>query len=108
LLIFILCFLPGKDLPEVNLPFVDKWTHLILFAVFSFLWLTSSNTVSIKVFIIVFFASGYTGWIIEYIQGHFVPDRSQDNMDTLADIAGSVGGMIVFATLFFFKKSVSS
>lgn len=59
----------------------------------------SNPTFSIKLVISVFLASAYTGWIVEYIQGHFIPDRTQDEMDTLADIIGSIAGIIVFVTI---------
>ena len=37
--IFIACLWPGKELPHSNIPFIDKWTHFVLFGVFSVLWL---------------------------------------------------------------------
>ena len=37
LLIFIACFVPGKEIPDLRVPFADKWVHFILFGGFSFL-----------------------------------------------------------------------
>ncbi len=41
LLILVACFLPGRDVPDVHIPFMDKWVHFVLFGGFSFLWLCS-------------------------------------------------------------------
>src|SRR4051812_37403200 len=92
LLIFILCFLPGQDLPNVDIPFIDKWAHLVLFGVFSFLWLCVTPTRTPGFLLMLFIITVFIGWLVEYIQGHFVPNRTQDNMDTLADTAGGLIG----------------
>lgn len=104
LLIFILCFLPGQDLPNVAIPFIDKWAHLVLFGVFSFLWLCVTPTRAPGFLLMLFIITVFTGWLVEYIQGHFVPSRTQDNMDTLADTAGGLIGMAVFVTLFYINE----
>jgi VanZ family protein len=100
LLIFILCFLPGQDFPDIDIPFVDKWAHLVLFGVFSFLWLCASPTRDITFLFALFIITAFVGWLVEYIQGHFVPGRSQDDMDTLADSVGGLIGILLFAFLF--------
>lgn len=96
LLIFILCFLPGRDIPDMNIPFIDKWAHLILFGIFSFLWLCSSPSSKPAHFTIIFLITVFTGWLVEYIQGHYVPNRTQDMMDILADSLGGLTGIIIF------------
>ena len=96
LLIFILCFLPGDELPRVNIPFIDKWTHIILFGVFSFLWLCSSPTRNLLSLFLLLIISFLMGWFVEYVQGHYVQGRTQDNMDTLADTVGGLAGIIIF------------
>lgn len=101
LLIFILCFLPGSDLPEVNIPFIDKWVHLVLFGIFSFLWLCSNPTRDRHFLAILFIITVFMGWLVEYIQGHYASGRTQDNMDTLADSVGGVIGIAVFTLLFY-------
>lgn len=99
LLIFILCFLPGNELPKVDIPFIDKWTHVILFAVFSFLWLCAKPTLNIGALTLLLGISIFLGWLVEYIQGHYVPGRHQDNMDTLADAIGGLLGIIFFSLM---------
>jgi VanZ family protein len=100
LLIFILCFLPGNELPNVQIPFIDKWAHLVLFGVFSFLWLCSNPTDNRSFLAIILLITLFVGWLVEYIQGHFVSGRSQDNMDTVADTVGGFIGIVLFAILF--------
>ena len=96
LLIFFLCFLPGKDIPDVNIPFIDKWVHLLLFGMLTLIWHLSQPIRNIKFAFILLIAAIFQGWIVEYIQGHFTQGRTQDNMDTLADTTGAIIGIIMF------------
>jgi VanZ family protein len=99
LIIFTLCLIPGNELPNVNIPFVDKWVHLVLFGVFSFLWLASMPTANYRFLLIVFAITIFVGWLVEFVQGTFTRGRYQDNMDTLADTAGGLIGILIFAAL---------
>jgi VanZ family protein len=96
LLIFILCFIPGNEIPEVGIPLADKWAHLVLFGVFSFLWLCTNPTRHPAFLIILFAITVFIGWLVEYIQGHFISGRTQDNADTFMDAAGGIIGIILF------------
>lgn len=101
LLIFILCFLPGKDIPEIHIPLIDKWAHMILFGVFTYLWHSTTPTKSIRYKCLLLSISLFLGWLVEYVQGHYVPQRSQDNMDILADTIGGITGVIVYAAVYY-------
>lgn len=96
LLIFILCLIPGYELPDVKVPMIDKWAHLVLFGVFTFLWLCAHPYIRIAWLFILMMITIFTGWLVEYIQGHYIPGRTQDNMDTLMDAAGGLIGIVVF------------
>jgi VanZ family protein len=104
LLIFILCFLPGSELPDVDIPFIDKWAHLVLFGVFSFLWLCATPTRDMSFLFILLLITVFTGWLVEYIQGHYVSGRTQDDMDTIADSVGGLIGIVVFVILFYINE----
>src|SRR4051812_28521120 len=91
LLIFFLCFLPGRDIPNVKIPLIDKWAHIILFGVFTFLWHATVPTRNFGYKVVLFAIAIFLGWLVEYVQGHYIPQRSQDMMDVLAD---SIGGFI--------------
>jgi len=47
--------------------------------------------------------SGVYGVIMEYVQKYFIPNRSFDIGDILADTIGSIAGL-VFATKVYIKK----
>ena len=101
LLIFVLCLLPAKEIPDVDIPFIDKWAHVLLFAGFSFFWLLGYPTRRLLPLLWWLALSVFVGWLVEYIQGHYVPGRFQDNMDTLADAVGGLLGIIIFTAISF-------
>ena len=100
LLIFILCFLPGKDIPDIRVPFIDKWVHFILFGAFAVLWLCAYPTRKITGLLLMLAVSVFLGWLVEVLQGQLSSlGRTQDNMDTLADSIGGLLGILLFALL---------
>jgi VanZ family protein len=105
LLIFILCFIPGKDLPDVKVPLIDKWAHIILFGVFSYLWHAVNPANSTRYRLILLIITIYMGWLVEYMQGHYVPGRSQDNMDTLADGIGGLVGVMAYSIYYKMRNT---
>ena len=105
LLIFFLCFLPGRELPDVKVPLADKWAHCILFGVFAFLWLMSLRDPGIAQLLLVLAASVLLGWLVELIQGSFrFLGRSQDDLDTLADSIGGLAGVLIFSLYHRFRR----
>lgn len=97
LLIFILCLWPSKELPEVNVPLADKWTHIVLFAVFSFCWLCvrPGGGAGFRVFICLI--SIGLGWLVEWLQ-HSLPalGRGFDYNDIIANGIGGLLGVSLF------------
>jgi VanZ family protein len=95
--IFVACLWPGKELPHSDIPFVDKWTHFVLFGIFAFLWLCAlpSGTTTSLIYIVVITA--LLGWLVECLQG-WLPrlGRSKDNLDAVADGIGGVLGALFF------------
>lgn len=97
LLIFIGCFTPGKELPRVDVPFFDKWTHLVMFGLFTFLWLCAYPVISSRLFFRLFLIATVLGGLIELLQGYFTAlGRSMDIMDAIADSVGAVLGIALF------------
>ena len=106
LLIFIACLLPAKDIPEINVPFIDKWVHFGLFGIFAFLWLCTRPSRKITFLLFILGLSIYTGWIVECLQGLLSSlGRSKDMMDVLADAVGGLLGVIVFVSLSYLTKA---
>lgn len=100
LLIFILCLMPSKEIPEVDVPFIDKWTHLVLFGGFSFLWLCAHPVRGLKWPITLFFITSAVGAVIEGLQGLIVSlGRSMELMDWYADTVGGLLGIVIFRAI---------
>ena len=88
--------IPGSALPEEGWFYrlhPDKWIHVGLFAVLLFLWRSSFDWKSKHYNFILFISATLYGLLIEIIQLRWVPNRSFDMYDVLADMAGSVLGL---------------
>ncbi len=98
LLIFIGCLMPAREIPHVDVPLIDKWTHFVMFGMFSFLWLLAVNGASsVKVQLIVLLTALFTGCLIEYMQGTFTSlGRSMELMDAVADAIGGLLGVVLY------------
>ena len=99
LTIFVLCLLPGDDLPNVDIPFVDKWAHLILFGAFSIFWMAAYPTRNPRFLLILLALNIFVGWLVEFIQDTFTRGRFQDNWDTIADVTGGIIGIGLFVIM---------
>src|ERR1039458_4976395 len=105
LLIFIGCFMPGKELPHVSVPFIDKWVHLVMFGGFTFLWLCSRPVLNAKWLINMFLISVALGSFIELMQGALTfLGRSMELMDAVADAIGAVIGIGLFCLIAYLVK----
>ena len=100
LLIFILCFIPGPDLPESNIPMADKWVHFVLFAVFTFLWMCAGPSQRLSSVLIALVVGCAFGWLVEELQGllSFL-GRNKSIQDIYADSIGSALGVLIFYIL---------
>lgn len=91
MLIFILCTLPSESLPKGQPN--DKISHFIIFAGFTFFWLSQSLKYWLIILIGVIYGIG-----IEFWQGS-MPEyfhRSFDWYDALADGIGSIIGLVIY------------
>lgn len=105
LLIFIGCLTPGKELPKVDVPFIDKWVHLVMFGGFTFLWLCARPLLRPRWLLIIFLMAVLLGAVIELLQGYLtVLGRSMEVMDALADAIGGSLGIGLFALLYMAGK----
>lgn len=108
----VLLVLPGSSLPQedwLSKIWFDKWVHIGLFAVMTFLWArffknkNSNVPIKIKSILYVALAVLLYGIGMEFIQKYFVPNRSFDNGDIAADAAGSFLGFLVFSRIYIKK-----
>lgn len=95
----VLFCMPGNALPKtklVNIPYFDKWVHLLLFALLCFLLLKAWRPMGGKAIALwLLMIIGY-GIAIEFIQLYLVPFRSFDVVDISADSAGSIIGLLLY------------
>jgi VanZ family protein len=97
LLIFIGCFTPGQDLPKVDVPLIDKWTHLVLFGGFTFFWLCARPIRTVQRHGAMFLIAVALGAAIELLQGWLTfLGRSMEFMDAVADAIGGLLGIGLF------------
>lgn len=105
LLIFIACLTPSAEIPKVDIPLIDKWTHCVLFGIFSFLWLCAKPRLTTKWVISLLIISIGFGAFVEIVQGvaTFL-GRSAELMDAVADGLGGIIGVGLFCLLAHFTK----
>jgi len=107
----VLLTIPGDSLPSerwLNIPHLDKYIHIFLFAVMTVLmsrWLLKKGIPyhRDKLYIIICgsIALAY-GIGMEYVQKYWVPLRSFDYTDIIADGVGAILGIVI--TVFYYLK----
>ena len=105
LLILIACLTPAAEIPNVDIPMVDKWTHLIFFGIFSFLWLCARPAINVSWLVNLLLISIAFGAAIELLQGLLTfLGRSMEFLDAVADALGGLLGILLFWVLAFFAN----
>ena len=109
-LVLILLCLPGDDLPEsegwMDLVMFDKWVHIGLFGILSFLFMMPFGRVSFptkqKIFLFACIAASASIWglALEFVQKYYIPGRSFDLLDWAADSVGVLLAFIAAIKLF--------
>ena len=101
--ISVLFFMPTTELPMVSFLSADKLIHLVIYFILINLWLIyfyiKNNFIfEFKWTVILFFFILLYGIIIEIFKGLFTASRSADIFDLIANLMGTILGII------FFKK----
>ena len=96
----VLFFLPGSALPSEHgwmiMIRIDKLVHMFLFAVLFLEWRFAFNP-SLKSYSIwLFLLVVAYGLSVELIQKYWIPGRTFDLYDLLADTIGSIAGWLVY------------
>ena len=84
---------PNPELPDVDLPFLDKWAHFSIFYLL-WAWALESKGPRVKWTLILVFALLIYGIIIESIQHYWYVSRKGDLMDVLANATGILIGFL--------------
>lgn len=102
IVILLLCLLPGTQVPCIGQENLDKFLHGFLFALLSFTMMVGFlKQYQFRVLalnaskIVIVFGLSY-GIVIEVLQDLFLPDRSFEWLDILADGVGTVLGFSLF------------
>ncbi len=97
----VLLTLPGSAFPKenwLNKLWIDKWVHLLLFAVLVILWCRAvwktGNRISLKKYFVGITILGIAyGTGMEFTQKYLVANRSFDVLDIVSDAAGCLIGL---------------
>ena len=102
--VLILVCLPGDELPSqhawMDITFLDKWVHAIMFALMTFLFLLPVGESSLykqqkrHYFIRISLSICIWGLTTEYIQKFYIPSRDFDLVDWAADSAGVLAAFL--------------
>jgi glycopeptide antibiotics resistance protein len=102
--ILFFCLIKSSDLPQVNVPNLDKAIHTTFHFVFTVLWflffkkkLNASNVV--RPLVISFLFSFIFGIAIELMQEFFTTTRSADIHDVMANVSGALLAVIAIVLL---------
>ncbi len=91
--------LEGIELPSFS--YADKIVHFFLYFFLSVFWLLAYPQLWYKRFRFIILVILW-GIAIEFLQEYFIPTRSGDVFDALANTIGGLGGLILFHN--FIKK----
>lgn len=102
-LITIVLLMPVKSSADINFP-IDKVVHVCIHFGLIICWLEFAckkhAQLSIRYFFLIFFLCLSYGIIIEVLQEQFTSTRKADFWDVIANMLGSILGMI-----FFYKRN---
>lgn len=95
--ILLACLIPGNEVPDIHIPLIDKWVHFIIFAGFSFLWLSTFISATVVRGVLIFILSVLLGYAVELLQDSGITSgRSYDVYDIVADTIGGALGVLLF------------
>lgn len=106
LVIFVLSSIPADSLPNFTFEVSDKLIHVLVYFILSltFIYSLKNQNISFKLsenaILFAFIFSTLYG-ITDELHQYFVPNRSCDFYDVLAD---SLGALIGCSVIFFFNK----
>ena len=93
LIILVACFMPARNVPKVEVPLMDKWVHVAVFAALAFCWSAYFSRRHLAATIMLVLACAAFGLAIEIVQGTgWISKRSFEWNDFFADLAGALIG----------------
>nr|WP_262901953.1 VanZ family protein [Pinibacter aurantiacus] len=104
--------LPGSAIPQsswLDAIHIDKIAHVILFGGLVVTWALFLNRNHFyskqltKFLLILFLLSTANGILLEFVQKYYIPNRSFDLFDIVADTCGAAAGFL-FSFIYFSKS----
>ena len=104
LLVTSLLCIPGTKLPKITWQdkiWLDKWVHIFLFMILVTLWskaysnIKDTHSCSRKIFLQIMITGIVYGIAMEIVQKYFIPFRSFDVGDIIADAIGCFVGYLI-------------
>jgi len=101
LLILVLCLMPGKDLPSVDIINFDKLAHFGIYLILALLmyygWRKQDSFLSLhkNTMVKILILTSCYGFAVEIMQELFTTDRHFELLDALANSIGAVTGSLL-------------
>ena len=98
--IFTLSSIPGKEIPHVKIPHLDKLAHFVEYFILGFLliraFLNSNKGISrtLLVAVSIFIAAGFA--ITDELHQGTIPNRETDIVDFMFDSIGAATGVLIY------------
>jgi len=109
--IIFLCLLKSSDIPQIEIPYLDKVIHAGLHFVFTLLWFfyfknKIGSMKNLKLLLISLVLSIFFGIVIELMQKFFTVTRSADVFDVIANLFGATLAVVSIIFLNKYKQIV--
>ncbi len=80
---------------DISIPHLDKVAHFFMYLFLSFCWVQYLKIRFQRPYI-GFIFSICVGILMEFIQGHYLPGRFYEINDIIANIIGSIAGLVLY------------
>ena len=102
--ILFFCLEKASDIPQIEIPYVDKAVHSFFHFVFTVLWFLFlkkklSSTTIIRPLVYSFVFSLFFGIAVELMQEFFTTTRRADVFDELANLSGGILAVIAIIVI---------
>lgn len=97
IVIWVVCLIPIPDTPLSGFDLADKWTHFVMYGVFSFVICLESRNISWKTILLPILM----GIMVELAQNYLTTCRSGELAD---EVANSIGVVLGNALFWIYKK----
>ena len=110
-IILFFCLENAKNIPQINILYIDKVIHAVFHFVFTTLWFLYlkkklNSPKSFKPLAWAFVFSFFFGIAIELIQQFFTTTRTADVFDVLANISGATLAVIAMVLLNTYNRII--